>query len=52
VRRMDRRVILDRGRIVEDGTHDELLIRNGIYAGLWSQQSGGFLPSDAEALSA
>jgi ATP-binding cassette subfamily B protein len=52
VRRMDRLIILERGRIVEDGTHDELLMRDGIYAGLWSQQSGGFLPSDAEELSA
>jgi len=50
VRRMDRLVILERGRIAEDGTHDELLRRGGIYAALWSQQSGGFLPSaEAEA---
>ena len=48
VRRMDRLVILERGRIAEDGTHDELLRRGGIYAALWSQQSGGFLPSTDE----
>ena len=53
VRRMDRLVILDRGRLVEDGTHDQLLERGGIYAALWSQQSGGFLPAgDREPLEA
>jgi ABC-type multidrug transport system fused ATPase/permease subunit len=35
--------VLDRGRIVEQGTHDELLARNGHYASLWLRQSGGFL---------
>jgi ATP-binding cassette subfamily B protein len=48
VRRMDRLVILDHGRIAEDGTHDRLLERGGIYAMLWSQQSGGFLADDAK----
>jgi ATP-binding cassette subfamily B protein len=48
VRRMDRLVILERGRIAEDGAHDDLIERGGIYAALWAQQSGGFLPSDAE----
>jgi ATP-binding cassette subfamily B protein len=48
VRRMDRLVILERGRIAEDGTHEDLLRRGGIYASLWSQQSGGFLPADAD----
>jgi ATP-binding cassette subfamily B protein len=52
VRRMDRLVILEHGRIAEDGTHDELLQRGGIYAALWSQQSGGFLPSDTEQIRA
>jgi ATP-binding cassette subfamily B protein len=52
VRRMDRLVILERGRIAEDGTHDELLRRGGIYAALWAQQSGGFLPTDAEEMTA
>ena len=40
---MDRLVVLDRGRIVEVGSHDELIRRGGLYAALWSRQSGGFL---------
>ena len=44
IARMDRLVILDRGRIVESGTHAQLLAHNGIYARLWRRQSGGFTP--------
>lgn len=40
---LDRIVVLDNGKVVEDGTHKDLLTRNGIYAKLWSHQSGGFL---------
>jgi ATP-binding cassette subfamily B multidrug efflux pump len=40
--RMDRLVVLDRGRIVEEGTHDALLAARGHYAALWRRQSGGF----------
>ena len=40
---LDRLVVMDRGGIVEDGSHAELLRRNGLYARLWSRQSGGFL---------
>jgi ATP-binding cassette subfamily B multidrug efflux pump len=40
---MDRLIVLDQGRIVEQGSHQELLAHNGLYARLWSHQSGGFL---------
>jgi ATP-binding cassette subfamily B multidrug efflux pump len=40
---MDRLVIMDQGRVAEEGTHDALLKRGGIYAQLWSRQSGGFI---------
>jgi ATP-binding cassette subfamily B multidrug efflux pump len=44
---MDRLVIVDRGRVVEEGTHHELLQRGGLYAELWARQSGGFLADAA-----
>ena len=40
---LDRLIILDEGKIIEEGTHDELLEKKGLYAKLWSMQSGGFL---------
>ena len=40
---MDRLIVLDQGKIVEQGSHSELLERNGLYAKLWRHQSGGFL---------
>lgn len=43
---MDRLVVMDGGQIVEEGTHAELLARQGIYARLWAHQSGGFLGAD------
>ena len=46
---MDRLVIMDMGRIVEEGSHSELLQRGGLYAELWARQSGGFLAKDAAA---
>ena len=45
---MDRLVVLDRGRIVEEGTHEELLRRGGHYAALWRRQSGGFIDAAPE----
>ncbi|MGD9783425.1 MAG: ABC transporter ATP-binding protein [Hyphomicrobiaceae bacterium] len=44
---MDRLIIMDRGRIVEEGSHAELLRRGGLYADLWARQSGGFLAQEA-----
>ncbi len=45
---MDRLVVLDKGNIVETGTHGELVARGGIYADLWNRQSGGFLVDESE----
>ena len=44
---LDRLIVMDKGRIVEQGTHNELVAANGIYADLWARQSGGFLAADA-----
>ena len=46
---MDRLVVMDAGRIVEEGTHEQLLARGGLYAQLWQRQSGGFLALAADA---
>ncbi len=47
---MDRLVVMDAGKIIEDGTHEELLAHGGLYADLWARQSGGFLAEGEEAL--
>ncbi|MFD7933662.1 ABC transporter ATP-binding protein [Streptomyces sp. NPDC054950] len=46
---MDRLVVLDRGSVVEQGTHEELLTSNGAYAKLWQHQSGGFLGESTDS---
>ena len=43
IARMDRLVVMDHGRIVEEGAHTELIARDGLYASLWRRQSGGFI---------
>ncbi len=45
---MDRLIVLDKGRIIEQGSHDELLALNGVYAKLWAHQSGGFLAPNTD----
>jgi len=48
IAQMDRIVVLDRGRIVEEGSHADLLAAGGLYAALWARQSGGFLGDELE----
>lgn len=43
IQKMDRIIVLDAGKIAEEGTHDELLAKNGHYATFWKQQTGGYL---------
>jgi ATP-binding cassette, subfamily B, multidrug efflux pump len=50
IAQMDRLVVLDHGRIIEQGTHRELIAQNGHYAALWRRQAGGFI--DAEDMQA
>jgi len=44
---MDRLIVMEEGRIIEQGTHAELLLRGGLYSQLWQRQSGGFLAREA-----
>jgi ATP-binding cassette subfamily B multidrug efflux pump len=46
---LDRLVIMDEGKIIESGTHEELLRQGGVYAALWHRQSGGFLGLEPSA---
>jgi ATP-binding cassette subfamily B multidrug efflux pump len=43
---LDKLIVFDQGQIVEQGSHQELLAKNGLYAKLWSHQSGGFLGNE------
>jgi ATP-binding cassette subfamily B protein len=45
---LDRILVFDAGRIVEDGKHEALLQRGGVYYQLWSKQAGGFLPENID----
>jgi len=43
ISKLDRILVLEDGKIVEDGSHEELLAHNGLYKKLWTHQSGGFI---------
>jgi ATP-binding cassette subfamily B multidrug efflux pump len=49
IARMDRLIVMDHGRILETGSHAELIARGGLYAELWARQSGGFIGVDEAA---
>ena len=46
IAQMDRLIIMDEGKIIEQGSHDDLLVKGGLYSKLWARQSGGFLAGD------
>ncbi len=47
IAQMDRILVLDEGKIVEDGSHDALLAQGGLYSEFWARQSGGFIATEA-----
>ena len=49
IARMDRIIVMDQGRIVEQGSHQQLLEQNGLYASFWNRQSGGFIGTEEAA---
>lgn len=52
IARLDRLIVMEQGKIVEDGTHESLLAKGGVYARLWGLQSGGFIGGTKKALAA
>ncbi len=48
IAQMDRLIVLDKGNVVEQGSHQELIAHNGIYAQLWAHQTGGFLGEELD----
>lgn len=48
IKNCDLILVLDKGEIIEQGTHDELLAKNGIYSRLWNMQQGNFIIEDTE----
>ena len=46
IAQMDRIIVLDEGKITEEGSHGELLAQKGLYASFWDRQSGGFIDAD------
>ncbi len=49
LQRMDRIIVMDQGRIVEEGNHNDLLVQDGLYARYWTRQSGGFISTQEAA---
>ena len=47
---MDRIIVMDDGQIIEQGTHEKLLEKGGLYATYWARQSGGFIGVDEKAV--
>jgi ATP-binding cassette subfamily B multidrug efflux pump len=49
IAQMDRLIVLDKGQIIEEGTHQQLIAKKGIYAQLWAHQTGGFIGAEDKA---
>jgi len=49
IAKMDRIIVMDQGQIVEEGSHSQLLAKNGLYSGFWNRQSGGFIGTEQAA---